>query len=159
MNDSNDMSSLRVLLVEDRPILRRLIGMSLNALGVQRIVDVKNGAEGLPVVKAARGGLDLIICDLEMPEMKGLEFLAKLRNGEICTRSKDTPVIIISGHSEPGYLQKSIQLGVQGFMIKPITTADLAKKIRSSVSAHASYADFHALGKQRMCAAAVSSAL
>ena len=135
MNRPLDIPSLRILVIEDDMSMRRLIVKSLQVLGGKRILDVGNGAEGLDAVTAAAGRLDLIICDLEMPTMDGFEFIERLRKGADCQKSKDTPVVVLTGHSGEEHIQNVLSLGIQGFMVKPITLAALESKISSSIGA------------------------
>lgn len=135
MNAEVNIPSLRILVLEDETFMRRLILRVLYELGVTTILEAENGSEGLTMVKAAAGKLGLVICDIEMPVMNGLKFIEGLRRGIASKESMDVPVIILTGHSDEDNIQKAVQLGIQGFLVKPISSAALEKRILSSVGA------------------------
>jgi two-component system, chemotaxis family, chemotaxis protein CheY len=135
MNIPLELPSLRILVIEDETFMRRLILRVLNELGIKLIEEAENGAEGLTQINKSAGRLDLIICDLEMPIMNGLKFIENLRQGKAGDGTKDIPVIILTGHSDEDNIQTAVQLGIQGFLVKPISSAALEKRIKSSVGA------------------------
>ncbi len=115
--------------------MRRLIMRVLYELGVKHSIEAENGAEGLTQVNTLNGKLDLIICDIEMPVMNGLTFIERLRKGLAGKASKDIPVVILTGHSDEDNIQKAVELGIQGFLVKPISSAALEKRIITSIDA------------------------
>lgn len=135
MSADIDFPSLRILVIEDEAFMRRLILRVLYELGVTHTFEAENGSEGLTQIKTLSGKLDLIICDLEMPVISGLKFIEGLRKGIACKNSVDLPVIILTGHSDEENIQKAVKLGIQGFLVKPISSAALQKRIISAVGA------------------------
>ncbi len=107
----------------------------LHDLGIQDINEAGNGAKGLVQLKSLNGNIDLILCDLDMPEMNGLTFIEKLRQGVAGRSAADLPVVILTGHSDEDNIQKAIKLGIQGFLVKPVSLAALEKRIKSSIGA------------------------
>lgn len=84
----------------------------------RRVLEAKNGKEGLEIF--TREKVDLIITDIHMPIMDGLEMIKEIRKV-----NKDIPVIVISAHTETEALIKSIELGVDGYVLKPLNLRQL----------------------------------
>ena len=78
----------RVLAVDDEPSMRRLLEISLRQAGYQPVL-AKDGREALDILR--QGGVDLVVSDLHMPSMNGLQLLGQLRNDGI-----EVPVIIVT---------------------------------------------------------------
>lgn len=101
-----------VLIVEDDPIFIRIIGSFLRKEGCL-VREAENGLDGL---KALREGIpDLLISDLSMPIMNGLEFVE-----EVSLEYPMLPVIVISGTGGMSEVAQSLRYGVKDFLIKPI---------------------------------------
>lgn len=135
MSSAVEISSLRILVIEDEAFMRRLIMRVLYELGAKHTYEAENGAEGFTQVKTLAGKLDLVIVDIEMPVINGLRFIEGLRKGIASKESKDVPVIILTGHSDEENIQKAVQLGIQGFLVKPISSSALEKRIHSAIGA------------------------
>ncbi|MCM0082606.1 sigma-54 dependent transcriptional regulator [Geomonas sp. Red32] len=117
----NDLKKLTVLLVEDEADLRRETGAFL-ALYCHRVLEAANGADALAVFAAQEP--DLVISDIRMPVMDGLELAARLKES-----SPATPVVLCTAFTETGYLIKAIELGVSGFVRKPADGDELVATI------------------------------
>ncbi len=112
-----DLKSLTVLLVEDENELRRETASFLE-LYCGKVIQAPNGREALALINAQKP--DLIISDIRMPVMNGLELAACLKE-----RSFDTPLIFCTAFTETSYLLKAIELGVAAFVRKPVDTDEL----------------------------------
>ena len=88
----------------------------------------EDGADGMGKLTIVRHPYDVIICDLEMPVMNGLQFVKRLRQMER-TDLAQIPVLIVTGHSDEKNVQNAIKLGIQGFLIKPISKAAMEKRL------------------------------
>ncbi len=135
MNQPLDLTSLRILVIDDETFMRRLILRILSELGVKNTFEAENGAKGMKQIVNLGGKLDLIVCDIDMPVMNGLSFIEFLREGRAGQGSADLPVVILTGHSDAENIDKAISLGIQGFLVKPVSSTALEKRIRSSVGA------------------------
>lgn len=80
-----------VLVVDDDPIYRSIMESFLVGKGVTRILSAADGREGTELLSAHRGAIDLILCDLNMPDLDGIEFLERIR-----TDNSRTPLILIT---------------------------------------------------------------
>ncbi len=130
-----NMENMKILLVEDdnfqRTLLHQIIEKKTNA----EILEAKNGIEGLRLVNMHSP--DLIILDLLMPVMNGLEMLEKLRQDKD-TMNTSIPVIIITAMGDKETIQKAVFQGIAGYILKPFTAeqvyAVLSKYIPSTIA-------------------------
>ena len=127
-----DFANLNVLTIDDAPFMLKMIERSLGMAGISKILTAKNGVEALDVI-ANNEDIDLIICDLEMPEMDGFEFVRTLRfnTNEVCAK---IPVIILTGNGQMQNFHDSIDLGISGFVEKPITIEILKQQIINALT-------------------------
>ncbi len=112
-----NLASLIILLVEDELELRRETAAFLE-LYCGKVIQATNGREALTHFETVRP--DLVISDIRMPVMDGLELAAQLKKV-----SPDTPLIFCTAFTETSYLLKAIELGVAGFVRKPVDTDEL----------------------------------
>lgn len=106
-----------ILTIDDDPLVRQSILMYLEDCGYQ-VLEAENGREGLAVYRDQKP--DLLLCDLRMPDINGMELL------EIVTKeSPDTPVIMISGAGMINDVVESLRLGALDYLVKPISDLDV----------------------------------
>lgn len=115
---------LKVLVVEDEELIRRGIVLAVDwaALGCVVVGEAANGEEGLEAVE--RLAPSLIITDLKMPRMDGIEMLRQLRE-----RGSRAYVIILTAYSSFEYAQSALRLGAVDFLLKPFHDGDLEKAV------------------------------
>lgn len=111
---------MKILVVDDETSMLKLISVSLESQG-HSILTAENGNEGLAV--AIRENPRLIILDLMMPEMSGLEMLRELR------QTSDVPVIILSAYPSDENMEKARELGIECFLTKPFEPETLMETI------------------------------
>ena len=120
----------RVLVVEDDRFLRRACEASLERRGLT-VLSANNGEEGLRLARAENP--DLILLDLLMPKMSGLEMLRALRSGEGTRR---IPVLVLSNSSSPQDIGEVTALGVAGYWVKAtLSLKELGDRITSLLGA------------------------
>lgn len=102
-----------VMLVDDDPIFRRITHGFLEAQGYQ-VIEAENGLDGLS--KLRFGGPDLILCDLAMPILNGIEFVE-----EVSHQYPSLPLIVVSATVEISDVAKALRFGIKDFLAKPIT--------------------------------------
>jgi len=102
----------RLLYIEDNPSTRALTAMFLDDY-FEEIYQASNGIEGLEIYKEKKP--DIIITDIEMPKMSGLEFCKNIRQD-----NKDIPIIIITGHINIEYLLEAVELNLIKYLGKPL---------------------------------------
>ena len=109
----------RILLVDDDPEIRELIAMGLESAGFE-VIMAENGQEGLQRFNDETP--DLILTDIKMPEMDGIEFIKNVRNSD-----GTVPIIVSSGFAETQDL--ATEIGANGFLSKPFRSKNLIDTI------------------------------
>jgi two-component system, sensor histidine kinase and response regulator len=117
--------TLRVLLAEDNPVNQTLATRILEKLGHQVQV-ANNGKEALERAKA--GEFDLIVMDVQMPEMDGLEATAAIRAAEAGT-GKHVRIVAMTAHAMKGDRERCLNAGMDGYLSKPIRIDELKQAI------------------------------
>lgn len=122
---------VRVLLAEDHPVNRRVVELILEPLGVE-VRSVENGA--LAVAEAAEGSFDVILMDMQMPVMDGLEAVRRIREAEGEGGAAPTPICMLTANALPHFLAMALEAGANGFLTKPVSTTALIEQIAQLVS-------------------------
>ena len=114
----------KVVVVEDEEIARKGIIFTINwdALNCMIAGEAANGEEGAEVIR--RLSPDIIVTDLKMPRMDGVEMIAKLR--EQGNRAK---FIILTSYGDFKYAQSAVKLGVSDYLLKPLKDGDLEQAV------------------------------
>ena len=120
------LNNISILYVEDEKDVREFTSRLLSSL-LKNVYTANNGEEGLNLYKSNVDNIDLIISDINMPRMNGLDMCEKIR--EI---RKDIPIVITSAHNDANFLKKAIEIGVNNYTMKPI---DLYQLIDSIIKA------------------------
>ena len=119
------MSPLRVLLAEDHTLVRAGIRALLESLeGVEVVAEAADGREALRLAKAHAP--DILLMDITMKEMNGLEAAARLAKERSATR-----VIILSMHADPIYVRQALQAGAVGYLLKGADVAELELALKA----------------------------
>jgi signal transduction histidine kinase/DNA-binding response OmpR family regulator len=117
--------NLRVLLAEDNLINQRLTSALLAKWG-HTVTIVGNGREA--VAAAGRGDVDIVLMDVEMPEMDGLEATAGIRRAERA-RQSHIPIIAMTAHAMKGDRERCLAAGMDGYVSKPINPEELLEVV------------------------------
>jgi len=112
------MDGIRALIVDDSSVMRKIVERSLRQAGIElsKVFEAGNGAEGLAVL--AENRVDLILCDINMPVMDGLEFVKALAGVE---NAKGTPLVMITTEGSEAHVVQALSLGARGYIRKPFT--------------------------------------
>lgn len=119
-------ASLRVMIADDQQTSRLLIRSALNELGISHIAMAKDGEEALTGVM--RDPAHLIISDYHMPKMNGVELLRAVR-ANIPTRG--SAFFLLTGADNNEFLRLAMELRVNNYLKKPVSTPELKKKIEA----------------------------
>ncbi len=120
------IEDLRVLLVDDSFEALTLIKNMLKDMGLTQVFTARDGTEALNFmgVYDDDDGVDVILCDWNMPRMSGLEVLKQIR-----TCDPDLPFIMVTGNAEQDAVVEARSLGVTGYIKKPFSADQLMKKL------------------------------
>lgn len=113
----------KVLIVDDDENIRIAVDAVLTANGHQ-VAHAEDGEKALESVR--KDPPDIIICDIEMPKLRGYEVLATLRQKP---ETEQIPLIFLTGKVEMEYLTKSVEMNVDDFLMKPFRSEDLLNAI------------------------------
>ncbi len=116
-----------VLIIDDDRHMRMLIRNVVFALGVQDVIEASDGEAALEELKVSRA--DLVLCDMKMEPMGGLEFVKRLRS-DSDNPYRFVPVIMITAYAELETVAKARDAGVSEFMAKPLSADALDKRIQ-----------------------------
>ena len=121
------LKSLTILYVEDEDVARKQLEKVLNRL-FKEVIVAKNGLEGLQKYQEDKlledSKIDLILSDINMPQLNGIEMLEKIRE-----KNDSIPIIFTTARSETEYLLKAISLNASYYALKPIDIEDVVEKI------------------------------
>ena len=127
LSAAGERLELQVLVVEDNPVNQAVASGMLEALGC-RVALAGHGVEALE--RIARGGIDVELMDCQMPFMDGITATQRLREREAATHAARLPVIGISAHAMQGAREECLLAGMNDFVAKPFTMAELARALR-----------------------------
>ena len=122
------LQSARLLVVDDSKLMRMGISRSLRQLGVEHIELASNGREALQLL--SQEAFDLMLLDVEMPEMTGLEVLADMQNKP---ELRGFPVIVISGGQDIEDVVRCIEMGAEDYLPKPFSPVLLKARLTTSI--------------------------
>lgn len=125
---ANPLLQAAVLVVDDSRTMRLALIRALNQLGFRNLIEATNGKEALELVQTRP--FDLMLLDMEMPEMTGMEVLVALKGNRELSR---LPVIVISGADQEQNAVNCIELGAEDFLPKPFNPTLLRARVSSSI--------------------------
>ncbi len=124
-SESNERARVRVLLAEDNPVNRMVAVRTLEDLGY-RVVTAENGTEALEAL--ASGDFDLLLSDIQMPEVDGLELVRRIRAAE--EPGRRLPIIAMTAHAFEEDRKRCLDAGMDDYVTKPIGREELDRVIR-----------------------------
>jgi len=124
------LEGISVLIVDDNQNMRRLLHTLLRAARITAINEAASGKEALAILVDSRP--DIIITDLAMQPLNGLDFVRLLRAART-SPAPDVPVIMLTGYSEEGMVVKARVAGVNDFVAKPVSANVLRERIERIV--------------------------
>ena len=119
------LKKLTILYVEDEEMIRQNAVEYLSRI-CDNVLEAKDGVEALRVYKKYKP--DIIISDIKMPNMNGLEFASEIRKLD-----RETPIIIATAHTQTHYLLKAVELQLVKYIVKPITSIKLQEALSLSL--------------------------
>lgn len=126
------MSDISALIVDDSSVMRKIVERALRQAGlpIANVFEAASGVEALDLVRGQR--VDLILSDINMPNMDGLEFLRQLREQDL---AQDVPVVMITTESSEDHVREALAAGAQGYIRKPFTAEQVKERVLPLVGA------------------------
>ena len=121
-------ADLKFLIVDDFSTMRRIVRGLLKEMGCEKAEEAEDGAVALAAMKAQR--FDFVVCDINMPNMNGFEFLKAVRADESL---KHIPVLMVTAEARKEDIVLAAQTGASGYIVKPFTKATLEEKVQKIV--------------------------
>jgi two-component system, chemotaxis family, chemotaxis protein CheY len=120
------VKKLKVLIVDDSSVMRKIVERSLRQAGLDlvEVLEASNGAEALAEVQ--KGSLDMILSDINMPVMDGLEFLKSLSGVEA---AKGVPVVMITTEGSEARVVEALSAGAKAYLRKPFTPDQVKERV------------------------------
>ncbi len=122
------MEILRALIVDDSSVMRKIVARALQqgGIAVGEIMEARNGAEALEIMN--RQKVDLVLSDINMPVMDGLEFVRQLQSVE---NAQGVPVVMITTEGSESHVMEAISCGARGYIRKPFTPDQMKQHVLS----------------------------
>src|SRR3954451_6056152 len=110
--------SIKALIIDDSSVMRKIVERSLRQAGVElsTVFEAGNGAEALSLLSKEK--VDLILSDINMPVMDGLEFV---RQAKVANAASGTPIVMITTEGSEANVMEALSLGARGYIRKPFT--------------------------------------
>jgi len=120
------MNALRVLIVDDSSVMRKIVDRSLRQAGLQirEVLEAGNGVEALARIQETR--VDLILSDINMPTMDGLELVRQLQAVE---NAQGVPIIMITTEAGESHVVQALSNGARGYIKKPFNPDQIKERI------------------------------
>jgi two-component system chemotaxis response regulator CheY len=112
------MAEIRTLIVDDSAVMRKIVERSLRQAGIHlgQVLEAGNGWEALELLRSHP--VDLVLSDINMPVMDGLEFVRQLRRVK---EARGIPVVMITTEGSESHVVEAISCGARGYLRKPFT--------------------------------------
>ena len=121
----------KILVVEDSFSMRSFVRSALESGGAEfegiDIVEAAGGFEALRLLP--RGPYDLVVTDINMPDINGLELIQFIRSNE---HHRSTPILLISTQSSERDRERGLLLGANGYLVKPFTPEELRSRVKAA---------------------------
>jgi YesN/AraC family two-component response regulator len=128
---AHKLVTTKVLIVDDEHTMRKVTRSLLQAIGIRSIYEANDGLSGLEAIRNLLP--DIVIVDWEMPRLNGPEFVRTVRSPESFPLP-NVPIVMLTGHGERSRVVEAIGLGVNEFLLKPVSTKALLSRLVSIVA-------------------------
>jgi two-component system chemotaxis response regulator CheY len=120
------MKEARILIVDDSAVMRKIVERALRQAGLDPLLvrEAGSGTEGLEVLRTSV--VDLILSDINMPSMDGLEFVRRIRAQKL---APGVPVVMITTESSEEHVKQAIEAGARGYIRKPFTAEQVKERV------------------------------
>jgi two-component system chemotaxis response regulator CheY len=115
-----------ILIIDDSKTVRNLVAFIMKREGY-KVLAAEDGLDGLEKLFAAEDGVDLVICDVNMPRMDGFTFIQNIREHDTF---RDLPVIVLSTEGQESDIETGMRLGADIYMVKPAQPETLVRNVK-----------------------------
>jgi two-component system, chemotaxis family, chemotaxis protein CheY len=123
-----DYTRRAALVVDDHPFMREIVRNIMRDIGFGTVISAPDGTAALDTLRSGEYRFDLIICDVDMEPMNGLDFLAELRLNDI-DALRAIPVILLTAHSDKMTVVGAMEAGTDAYLLKPVSRASLKARV------------------------------
>lgn len=126
----------RILVIDDMPSIRELVKNHLKAMGYKNILEAQDGEEGLKALiqqNSSGAPVELVICDWNMPKMKGLDLLKQVR---ATAEWQNLPFVLLTSESEREQVTEAVLAGVSQYIVKPFAVKIFEEKLKTVWTKH-----------------------
>jgi two-component system chemotaxis response regulator CheY len=125
---SGQLEGLKVLIVDDESTMRKVTRSLLQVIGVKDILEACDGQSGLEAI--CRQAPDVVLLDWSMPNLNGPDFVRQVRMPGTFPYP-NVPIIMLTGHGERSRVVEAVRLGVNEFLLKPVSSTALLTRLIS----------------------------
>jgi len=125
---AEEFGAVRALVVDDKLVNRKVATSILKRLACESVVACESGAEAIRVLQ--NEVFDIVLLDIQMPEMDGFEVVRRIRNPEYGVLRGDVPVIAVTANVQPECRDACVEAGMDGYLPKPITVPQVSAILR-----------------------------
>ncbi len=120
------MKPITALIVDDSSVMRKIVERSLRQAGVEltTVLEAGNGSDALEILR--QNPVDLVLSDINMPIMDGLQFVQKLQE---LPQAKGIPVVMITTEASESHVIKALSSGARGYIRKPFTAEEVKEHV------------------------------
>jgi two-component system, chemotaxis family, chemotaxis protein CheY len=126
MKIATRLASAKVLVVDDEYYMRKVVRTLLMSIGVRTVYEAADGPAGLDLIRSMAP--DVVIVDWQMPGLDGAGFVRMVRSPQTFP-FPDVPIIMLTGHGERSRVIEAIQIGVNEFLLKPVSSKALQDRM------------------------------
>ena len=127
-----EFAGVKILLIEDQLFIRSMTARMLSGIGFREILQARDGREAIDLMSSVGETVDVVLCDLKMPNMDGFEFVTKLRALPLESVAR-VPVVVLTGTSDAASVQRLRTLGIAGYIVKPASTQMIVERVRAAL--------------------------
>lgn len=120
---------MKVLVVDDSLTMRKILVKLLASMGYENVVQAVDGQDAVEKCEQ-NPDIELILCDWNMPEKTGIEFLKEFRADE---KNKGVPFVMVTTEAEKTAIVQAIQAGANNYVLKPFDQATLKEKVKQTL--------------------------
>lgn len=120
------LPEIKIVIVDDEPSMRKVVRTMLMGIGVREIYEAADGAEGLELIRTVAP--DVVIVDWQMPGLDGGGFVRIVRSPQTFPYP-NVPIIMLTGHGERSRVIEAIKIGVNEFLLKPVSSKALHDRL------------------------------